>query len=1239
MKLRHLAVSLLLSLAPALAHASFPASAKWVLYGATGAYVCHKDASGACELFETALDAGMHDLSANFCPASPNPWYSSGTFPNELWRVGKFSSYPSCSPTWSDNWVGQWASGVSCPRYSSLSGSTCTCNTGYYELGNACYPPQDKNVPCPPGGCPGFVGNPISPATGNKFERQRIYTSEHGLDFSLAYNSQVIDRGSFGHRWRGSFDRRIKIINGNAVSFRADGKSIAFVPSAGSWTPDDDIADVLTELTSGGVRTGWTLYVAGTEETESYDAAGKLTSIVDRHGRALTMTYSDGTLNAPNGGPYLHPNGVNWLSNAPMAAGLLIKVTDHYGRGFHFIYYQTGNVGRIQRPGGGANTYYLAYDNAHRLTSITFPDTRVRSFVWDEAAHTGGVSQPYMLTGIVDENGDRYATFAYDSQGRAVSTEHAGGLNKYTVTYGSGSADVTDPLNETRTYGFQDVLGAFKSTGVTGSACPACGPKAQTFDANGNVATRTDWNNNRTDYAYDTTRNLETSRTEALTSAGATTSQTRTITSEWHSSFRLPTRIAEPLRLTTYVYNGDSGASCGFKADGVTLVPGVVCSKTIQATTDTNGSQGLSATTTGTPRTWTYTYNEFARVLTVNGPRTDVTDTTTYTYHGPTASCGGASGCRGQVATITNAAGHVTQITNYEIHGAPLAITDPNGLAITLAYDERRRLSSRSVGGETTSYTYDFAGQLTRVTLPDGSYLNYTYDDAHRITQMEDNLGNRIVYTLDDMGNRTVEDVRDPSSNLVQTRGRVYSSLNRLFQEIGALSQTTEYTYDDQGNVLTVNGPLSGTVDVTSNQYDALNRLKQVTDPSSSVTQYAYNGLDALTQVTDPRSLATSYTVDGLGNLTQQASPDTGTTANTYDAAGNLLTQTDAKSQVTTYSYDALNRVTQILFHDGAKHLYGYDAGTNGVGRLTSIDERNPSNVLTNKTSYAYDQKGRVSSLSTEHAGVTYAVGYSYDSAGRLSAMTYPSGRTLAYSFDSLGRVSTINTTFSGQTQPIVWNVAYHPFGGVKSYTLGNGQTYTRSYDQDGRIGSYTLAGTSYAVLYDDASRIQTISETLNPPNTNTYGYDALDRLTGATLPGTSYAYTYDAVGNRLTRTAGASTDTYAYGSTSNRIASITPTSGPVRSFTLDANGSTTADGLNSFTYDIRGRMVQSVSSFGTTDYKVNALGQRMRKTNSATDTVFHYDSGGRLIAETSPTGTLKREVIYLGDIPVAVVQ
>ena len=128
-------------------------------------------------------------------------------------------------------------------------------------------------------------------------------------------------------------------------------------------------------------------------------------------------------------------------------------------------------------------------------------------------------------------------------------------------------------------------------------------------------------------------------------------------------------------------------------------------------------------------------------------------------------------------------------------------------------------------------------------------------------------------------------------------------------------------------------------------------------------------------------------------------------------------------------------------------------------------------------------------------------------------------------------------------------------------------------------------------------------------------------------------------MGNRTSRTAGSGTDTYAYSPTSNRVASITSLSGPLRNFVFDANGSTTADGLNTYAYDVRGRMVQATSSLGATNYQVNALGQRIRKTNSLGDTVFHYDTQGRLIAETSPAGALRRELIYLGDIPVGVIQ
>jgi len=267
---------------------------------------------------------------------------------------------------------------------------------------------------------------------------------------------------------------------------------------------------------------------------------------------------------------------------------------------------------------------------------------------------------------------------------------------------------------------------------------------------------------------------------------------------------------------------------------------------------------------------------------------------------------------------------------------------------------------------------------------------------------------------------------------------------------------------------------------------------------------------------------------------------------------------------------------------------------------------------------------------------------FAWHAAHRLAVLERHVGAavlSVTYAFDALGRVNQVTTTKDSQSQVVVQNVSYHPFGGVTGFTFGNGQAYSRSVDSDGRIASYSLGSQSFGISFDPASRITGITEVANPSNANTYGYDALDRLTSAVLPGTNYAYSYDPVGNRLTKTVGASTDVYAYETASNRIASVTPASGPVKSFTFDAVGSTLADGANTYAYDARGRMVQAVSTVGTTSYQVNALGQRIRKTNSSGDTVFHYDTRGRLIAETDPGGTVKRELIYLGDMPVGAVQ
>lgn len=443
-----------------------------------------------------------------------------------------------------------------------------------------------------------------------------------------------------------------------------------------------------------------------------------------------------------------------------------------------------------------------------------------------------------------------------------------------------------------------------------------------------------------------------------------------------------------------------------------------------------------------------------------------------------------------------------------------------------------------------------------------------------------------------------------------------------------ATPPVTQYEYDANGNRTKVTDPLSH---ITTQTYDALNRLQQMADAASGNTQYAYNNLNQLISVTDPRSLVTSYTYDALGNLITLSSPDTGTATNTYDEAGNLKTKLDAKGQTTTYSYDVLNRLTQIHYADNQVILYSYDQGVNGLGRLTGITDS------TGNTAYSYDNRGRVISDARTINAITYTTSYAYNAAGQLAGVAYPTGLVLTYDRDGLGRVNQISATKNGQTQTVASNISYRPFGGVQSFTFGNGTQYTRGFDAEGRLASYTLGTQTVNLNHDLASRIVAATDSLNSSDTKSYAYDNLDRLTAFTTPTTNQSYGYDATGNRTSLILGANSYSNTIAPTSNRL---TASTGPTpKNFSFDANGSITADTINQFTYDARGRLIQAVTAVGNVGYGVNALGQRVLKTAAGVSTVYHYDQAGQLIAETDAQGTIKQEVVYLNNIPLAVMQ
>ncbi|MBX8489646.1 RHS repeat protein [Pseudomonas cichorii] len=636
--------------------------------------------------------------------------------------------------------------------------------------------------------------------------------------------------------------------------------------------------------------------------------------------------------------------------------------------------------------------------------------------------------------------------------------------------------------------------------------------------------------------------------------------------------------------------------------------------------------------------TISHTYTTSGQIASVDGARTDVSDITSYGYN-----------AQGNLTTVTNALGHVYTLGNFDSYGNPQVVTDPNGVATTLAYTPQGWLASRTIDSATTQYAYNEVGDILKITMPDGNWIKYTYDDARRLVGVKNQLGESISYTLDPMGNHTSETIADNSGAIVHLQQRVFDELGRLIKAVGADNQTRRYDYDLNDNQA---GSTTARDHKTQQAFDALNRISKIVDPLQGVTAFSYNPDDKVTQVVDPRGVTTRYTYDSQGNQISSVSADSGTSTFAYDEANNLIRSTDARGVVTDYGYDALNRLISKNYPAtpalNIKFLYDQTANGNyGIGRRTGIQDS--AGVLT----YTYDAKGN---LTNQHRSVGVNAGdyyenlsYGYDAASHLIQIGYPSNIALTYARNSAAQVTGIKLTLGSRTVTLAKNITYQPFGPVKSLTWGNGIVLSRSYDQDYQLTQQQVGNWQTRYRYDADSNITETTHSLW--GAVQYEYDALGRLTQEQTNSVRKSYGFDATGNRTQRTTSnlssgeaSETQSLTYANDSNRLVSINGST-----LATDLIGNHTQFNGRRYSYDAQGRLsqVHQASIYQVAEYKYNALGQRITKRTYEMGsqvligtTAYLYDLSGKLIGQTffdaNGLKTSGQYWFWLDDMPLA---
>jgi RHS repeat-associated protein len=1074
-----------------------------------------------------------------------------------------------------------------------------------------------------------FGGNPINLLSGNKYHEETDFSTatESPLYLHRGYNSTSKETGIFGYGWDSNITERIE--------YNVTAQQAAVIDETGAAQRFDYANGVWVDASSSKGRLEWFAdqswrYMLYDGTVKTYNPQGQVLSVQKINGLSLNFIYNTN--------------------------GQLLTVADEFGYALNFTYNTDGRIEQFTDPDG--RIYRYTYDVNGNLEYVIYPDTTApttdnprKRYVYENA------NFPHALTGIVDEEGIRFATWGYDEYGRANFSKHGLNDEQYSVIYNAdGTTTTTNALGKQTNYAYKSVKGVLKISAVTGYQSANCAASFQsvTYDsATGFAAVKTDWRNNRVLLEHNEFGQV-TSTTVVETGAGWTTPMDERVTSTTqYNALQLPSVITKPGLRLEQVY------TAGGRIDLVTA-------------TDTS-IQSVPYSTNGETRVTDYSYtlydsSDVVHFVDINGPRTDINDTVRYEYD-----------TKGNLIKITNMAlNQSVQYQNHNDRGQPGRMIDENGLVTDYQYSPRGWLERETVhsakGDAVAQYSYFNNGQLKTVTSANGSTLSYQYNNARQLLSVTNNLGEKQEYDPNDLNGDWKKVTYKTAAGIVR-----YEQ-SRLFDELGqplSMSSPTgvnlKYQYDPSGNVIKTTQDISYN-SVTESRvedryFDVFNRLRRYQGNAEAITEYGYDLAGNLTSVTvaGTQDQVTRYAYNGFGERIYENSPATGATTFYRDKTGNIIRQVNSASQETVNTYDARNRLLTVSYTGASAEniSYTYDQDVNGIGRLTGVADQSGSQTL------VYDDEGYVDYINYSIEGKAYSINYDFDKAGLLQKVVYPTGRQINYTRDALGRISgvTANGVPQGQ-RTLVSTVEYEPFGPAKTITYGNGLSREIEYDTDYRPDAITHHWFSqnehidYA--YDTASRIRELNralisdQTSLSSDTKVFEYDRAHRLkaarwsrnNGGSLDPLSNAleYDYDSTGNRTAQRLKTQSDggtlssrawSYASDPLNNQVDAVSYAANGISyqqtdSYLYGGTGNVSSNGGRSYVYNRAQRLVEVNQNGQLAAYRYNAGGQRVRKQAGGKTIQFHYDLQGQLLAETDPTGALIREYVWLGDIPVA---